>query len=82
MNQIVIESEVSPPSPEKRSPVAARLTPEAGWPLELEAVFETAAEAIREITDFDTLAILLRGETTDELRFAYAQGFSQDVVEN
>ncbi len=82
MNQIVIESEVSPPSPEKRSPVAARLTPEAGWPLELEAVFETAAEAIREITDFDTLAILLRGETTDELSFAYAQGFSQDVVEN
>ena len=85
MNQTLKEPEVSAFSFDKGpavSPAVARVTPEAGWPLELEAVFETAAETIREITEFDTVAILLRGETTDELRFAYARGFSDDVVEN
>ncbi len=85
MNQIVSDPESIVSASNQATdatPAAAPVTPDSGWPLDLEAVFETAAEAIRKTTQFDTIAILLRGETTDELRFSYARGFSRDVVQN
>ena len=85
MTNVAMQQKTSPSEPARNPAAAVEASPEppgfAGWPLELEGVFRSAAAVIWEITEFDTLAILLRGET-GELRFSYAEGFNEEVVGN
>ncbi|HMK28596.1 MAG TPA: GAF domain-containing SpoIIE family protein phosphatase [Terriglobales bacterium] len=49
--------------------------------LDLDTILRRIAELIRRIIDYEIFAILLLNEKTQELRFRFAIGYSQDVVE-